>query len=176
MFHSPERQRAGDGCIMVCVMTRFVFLKPLRTKSAKEVAFALVNVFANFGVPQKRNSPERQRAGDGCTNRRSGGIEEIGGVSVEENYEMIFQEMFNEVKIIEDYWSKLKKQGGNKGPKGKEKGNIFFLLVLWGVLVVCLFVFGGILSVFISLFVFAHLGGMTKIETSLGVLGGVSGA
>ena len=30
-------------------------------------------------------------------------------------------EMFNEVKIIEDYWSKLKKQGGNKGPKGKEK-------------------------------------------------------
>ena len=37
--------------IMVCVMTRFVFLKPLRTKSAKEVAFALVNVFANFGVP-----------------------------------------------------------------------------------------------------------------------------
>ena len=36
--------------IMVCVMTHFVFLKPLRTKSAKEVAFALVNVFANFGV------------------------------------------------------------------------------------------------------------------------------
>ena len=31
------------------------------------------------------------------------------------------REMFNEVKIIEDYWSKLKKQGGNKGPKGKEK-------------------------------------------------------
>ena len=29
--------------------------------------------------------------------------------------------MFNEVKIIEDYWSKLKKQGGNKGLKGKEK-------------------------------------------------------
>ena len=28
------------------------------------------------------------------------------------------REMFNEVKIIEDY-SKL--QGGNKGPKGKEK-------------------------------------------------------
>ena len=38
--------------IMVCVMTCFVFLKPLRTKSAKEVAFTLVNVFANFGVPQ----------------------------------------------------------------------------------------------------------------------------
>ena len=32
-----------------------------------------------------------------------------------------WREMFNEVKIIEDYWSKLKKQGGNKGPKGKEK-------------------------------------------------------
>ena len=31
------------------------------------------------------------------------------------------REMFNEVKIIEDYWSKLKKQGGNKGLKGKEK-------------------------------------------------------
>ena len=31
------------------------------------------------------------------------------------------EEMFNEVKIIEDYWSKLKKQGGNKGLKGKEK-------------------------------------------------------
>ena len=37
--------------IMVCVMTHFVFLKPLRMKSAKEVAFTLVNVFVNFGVP-----------------------------------------------------------------------------------------------------------------------------
>ena len=46
--------------IMVCVMTRFVFLKPLRTKSAKEVAFALVNVFANFGVPQILQSDNEQ--------------------------------------------------------------------------------------------------------------------
>ena len=43
---------------MVCVMTCFVFLKPLRTKSAKEVAFALVNVFANFGGTS--DSPEQQ--------------------------------------------------------------------------------------------------------------------
>ena len=41
--------------IMVCVMTCFVFLKPLRTKSAKEVAFTLVNVFANFGVLWRRS-------------------------------------------------------------------------------------------------------------------------
>ena len=34
------------------MMTCFVFLKPMRTKSAKEVAFTLVNVFVNFGVPQ----------------------------------------------------------------------------------------------------------------------------
>ena len=46
--------------IMVCVMTHFVFLKPLRTKSAKEVAFALVNVFANFGVPQILQSDNKQ--------------------------------------------------------------------------------------------------------------------
>ena len=46
--------------IMVCVMTRFVFLKPLRTKSAKEVAFTLVNVFANFGVPQILQSDNKQ--------------------------------------------------------------------------------------------------------------------
>ena len=46
--------------IMVCVMTHFVFLKPLRTKSAKEVAFALVNVFANFGVPQILQSDNEQ--------------------------------------------------------------------------------------------------------------------
>ena len=46
--------------IMVCVMTCFVFLKPLRTKSAKEVAFALVNVFANFGVPQILQSDNKQ--------------------------------------------------------------------------------------------------------------------
>ena len=46
--------------IMVCVMTCFVFLKPLRTKSAKEVAFALVNVFANFGVPQILQSDNEQ--------------------------------------------------------------------------------------------------------------------
>ena len=46
--------------IMVCVMTRFVFLKPLRTKSAKEVAFTLVNVFANFGVPQIFQSDNKQ--------------------------------------------------------------------------------------------------------------------
>ena len=45
---------------MVCVMTHFVFLKPLRTKSAKEVAFALVNVFANFGVPQILQSDNKQ--------------------------------------------------------------------------------------------------------------------
>ena len=46
--------------IMVCVMTCFVFLKPLRTKSAKEVAFTLVNVFANFGVPQILQSNNEQ--------------------------------------------------------------------------------------------------------------------
>ena len=46
--------------IMVCVMTHFVFLKPLRTKSAKEVAFALVNVFVNFGVPQILQSDNEQ--------------------------------------------------------------------------------------------------------------------
>ena len=46
--------------IMVCVMTCFVFLKPLRTKSAKEVAFTLVNVFANFEVPQILQSDNKQ--------------------------------------------------------------------------------------------------------------------
>ena len=46
--------------IMVCVMTCFIFLKPLRTKSAKEVAFALVNVFANFGVPRILQSNNEQ--------------------------------------------------------------------------------------------------------------------
>ena len=46
--------------IMVCVMTCFVFLKLLRTKSAKEVAFALVNVFVNFGVPQILQSDNEQ--------------------------------------------------------------------------------------------------------------------
>ena len=46
--------------IMVCVMTHFVFLKPLRTKSAKEVAFTLVNVFANFGVPRILQSDNEQ--------------------------------------------------------------------------------------------------------------------
>ena len=40
--------------------------------------------------------------------------------------------MFNEVKIIEDYWSKLKKQGGNKGPKGKEKEYYFFSFGFFG--------------------------------------------
>ena len=229
--------------IMVCVMTRFVFLKPLRTKSAKEVAFTLVNVFANFGVPQILQSDNEQvmvadvleelRKLGGFQLRRimkyfprQNGVverfvqetkqvllkwakgdfsgweyyipaiqmglndciisrhrsrpfsvrfdEERGGYSLQEmdgrllkdlspikhlkvvekaldkeqayevekivghrggvndrEYQIKWKgydelswerrEMFNEVKIIEDYWSKLKKQGGNKGPKGKEK-------------------------------------------------------
>ena len=37
--------------IIVDVLTRFVVLKPLRTKSAEEIASRLVECFANFGVP-----------------------------------------------------------------------------------------------------------------------------
>ena len=38
--------------IIIDVLTRFVVLKPLRTKEAKEIAYALVEVFANYGVPK----------------------------------------------------------------------------------------------------------------------------
>ena len=38
--------------IIIDVLTRFVVLKPLRTKSAWEIANRLVEVFANFGVPK----------------------------------------------------------------------------------------------------------------------------
>ena len=38
--------------IIIDVLTRFVVLKPLRTKEAKEIAYALVKVFANYGVPK----------------------------------------------------------------------------------------------------------------------------
>ena len=38
--------------IIVDVLTRFVVLKPLRTKSAEEIASRLVECFANFGVPK----------------------------------------------------------------------------------------------------------------------------
>ena len=38
--------------IIVDVLTCYVVLKPLRTKGAKEIAYALVKVFANYGVPK----------------------------------------------------------------------------------------------------------------------------
>ena len=38
--------------ILVDVLTRFVILRPLKTKSAVEIAHVLVEVFANFGVPK----------------------------------------------------------------------------------------------------------------------------
>ena len=55
-------------------MTRFVFLKPLRTKSAKEVAFALVNVFANFGVPRILQSDNEQVMVADVLLRKLGGL------------------------------------------------------------------------------------------------------
>ena len=38
--------------IIIDVLTRFVVLKPLKTKEAKEIAYTLVKVFANYGVPK----------------------------------------------------------------------------------------------------------------------------
>ena len=61
------------------------FLKPLRTKSAKEVAFRIGEcVLQIFGVPQILQSDNEQV----MVADVPGGIEEIGGVSVEENYEI----------------------------------------------------------------------------------------
>ena len=38
--------------IIIDVLTRFVVLKPLKTKEAKEIAYTLVKVFANYRVPK----------------------------------------------------------------------------------------------------------------------------
>ena len=38
--------------IIIDVLTRFVVLKPLKTKEVKEIAYTLVKVFTNYGVPK----------------------------------------------------------------------------------------------------------------------------
>ena len=46
--------------IIVDVLTCYVVLKPLRTKGAKEIAYALVKVFANYGVLKVLQSDNEQ--------------------------------------------------------------------------------------------------------------------
>ena len=38
--------------IIIDVLTCFVVLKPLKTKEVKEIAYTLVKVFTNYGVPK----------------------------------------------------------------------------------------------------------------------------
>ena len=47
--------------IVVDVLSRFVILRPLRTKSKEEIALRLVEIFGNFGVPTTLQS-DNERA------------------------------------------------------------------------------------------------------------------